>query len=78
MKVSPARITRNEQYSRNINGEIGELKTEGHQSFEAMLNEIGEVLGELIERSDVEVVYRVPLRTNQSITCVIIKSTRRT
>lgn len=62
MKQCQTRLLLCEQYTRNVNLEIKGLAKRDNEDLEAVLTQIGGLIGEPIAHADVEVCHRVPTR----------------
>lgn len=71
------RITASEQYSRNCNLEIKGIPVMEKENLPQTLQQIGELLEENIEESDVEVCHRVPVKKANAILNIIVQFRRR-
>lgn len=67
------RITASEQYSRNCNLEITGIAVMKNENLPQTLQQIGELLVENIEASDVEVCHRVPVKKANAIPNIIVQ-----
>ncbi|KAH9384876.1 hypothetical protein HPB48_026906 [Haemaphysalis longicornis] len=71
------RITASEQYSRNCNLDIKGIPVMEEENLPQTLQQIGELLEENIEESDIEVCHRVPVNYANAISNIIVQFQRR-
>lgn len=77
MKQFQARLLHCEQYTRNANLEVKGLAKRDNEDLEAVLAQIGDLIGEPITPADVEVCHRVPTRITWESNIVIQFVSRR-
>lgn len=76
LSTSQHNLMKNEQYSRNRNVEIKGVQQEPSENIVSIVQKIGEVVGEPLSPTDIDVCHRVPTK-NASNTNIVVQFQRR-